>query len=242
MALDPDLRRRPADRRDPPGRRQLRRHALLARRNALVHRRARLDHPDADAPGSRGIAVSREAESPNRGDRLAAVRDLRRDRDRRPRSSVILVQNATTRWVGLGLDRRRTADLRGLPPPRRPGAPARDGQGAAGVRSGPGARVPAPARPGAAGPRLGRRARHRREPLGRARRADRGGDGARDPARPAAERGAARGGGAREPRARRGPRDRRLVRHLGDPAPRARPERGRGDRSRGRAARHRRSS
>ena len=53
------------------------------------------------------------------------------------------------------------------------------------------------------------------------------------------ERRAARGGGAGEPRARRGPRDRRLVRRLRDPAARARPERRRRDRSRGRAPRHR---
>ena len=173
-----------------------------------------------------------------RGDRLAAVRDLRRDRDR----DLLPGHPRPERDHALGrprLDRRRAAVLRGLPPPRRPGAPARDRQGAAGVRPCPGARVPAPARPGGAGRGLGRRARHRREPGRRARRADRGGDGARDSARPAAERRAAGGGGAREPRARRGPRHRRLVRRLGDPAARARPERGCRDRSRGGAARDR---
>ena len=37
---------------DPPRRRQVRGHALFARGDALVHRRARLDHPDAHAPGA----------------------------------------------------------------------------------------------------------------------------------------------------------------------------------------------
>ena len=152
---------------------------------------------------------------------------------------VILVQNATTRWVGLGwivggmlfyaVYRRRVVHE----------PLAGDRQGAAGLRPGPGARVPAPARPGGAGPRLGRCARHRRQHGRRARRADRRGDGARDSARPAAERGAAGGGGAREPRARRGPRHRRLLRHLGDPAARARAERRCRDRSGGGAPRDR---
>ena len=85
----------------PPGRRQVRRHALLARGDALVHRRARLDRPDANAPGPGGAAIPGAAEPPIPGCRLAALRDLRRHRDR-DLLLVILVQNATTRWVGLG--------------------------------------------------------------------------------------------------------------------------------------------
>ena len=100
-------------------------------------------------PGPEEMPLPGEAESSDRGDRLAAVRDLRRDRDR-DFLLVILVQNATTRWVGLGwivgglliyaVYRRRVV-----------GAPLlATRQGAAGVRPGPRARVPAPARPGAA--------------------------------------------------------------------------------------------
>ena len=95
---------------------------------------------------------------------------------------VILVQNATTRWVGLGwivggmlfyaVYRRRVVHE----------PLAGDRQGAAGLRPGPGARVPAPSRPGGARARLGRCARPRREHGCRARRADRGGDGTRDSA------------------------------------------------------------
>ena len=97
-------------------------HALLARGDALVHRRARLDHPDANAPGPGGAAVSRAAESPNPGRRLAAVRDLRRDRDR----DLLRGHPRPERDHALGgprLDRRRAAVLRGLPPPRRPASP-----------------------------------------------------------------------------------------------------------------------
>ena len=147
------------------------------------------------------------------GDRLAALRDLRRARDRRSRSLVILVQNPTHALGRARLDRRRPRRLRALPPPGRARAAARDGQGAAGLRARARARVPAPARarcsPGQAS------------------------DDALDVAASlAAERGAQiaavhvleiplelplatelpERGGAREPRARRGARDRRLVR------------------------------
>ena len=47
-ALPRHLRRNPADPDHPPGRRELRRHALLVRCNALLHRRARIARAPAD--------------------------------------------------------------------------------------------------------------------------------------------------------------------------------------------------
>ena len=129
---------------------------------------------------------------------------------------VILVQNATTRWVGLGwivgglliyaVYRRRVVKAPCSRPSRRrlrTVRPWRSNTGACSSRCCPGA----PRTTRSTSPRASR-------PSGRA---DRGRDGAGDSARPPAERRVARGGGAREPRARRGPRDRRLVRHLRDP-------------------------
>ena len=82
VALDRALRRRRADRRDPARQRQLRRHALLVRRDALVHDRARVARADADDLAEGGAALPRPAEPPHRRRRLAALRHLRRDRDR----------------------------------------------------------------------------------------------------------------------------------------------------------------
>ena len=114
-------------------------------------------------PGPEELPLPREAESPNRGDRLAAVRDLRRDRDR-DLVPVILVQNATTRWVGLGwiavgfaiyaVYRRRVVREPLLATVKAPPA----------YGPGPRARVQALARAGDARPCLGRRPRRRREP------------------------------------------------------------------------------
>ena len=62
-----------------PGRDELPRDDLLVRRDALVHRRARLDHQRcASRPAGRGSRVSRPAEPPGAGDRLAALRAHRR--------------------------------------------------------------------------------------------------------------------------------------------------------------------
>ena len=149
--------------------------------------------------------------------------------------AVIVVQNPTTRWVGLGLDRGRAPVLRRLPAPLRARAADGDGEGAARVRACARARVPAAARAGAHRPCLGRGARHRRRPGRRARRPDHRRLRDRDPARPAAVGRHAGRGGAREPRARRGARDRRVVRRQRDPAARPRPHRRRRDRPRRRS-------
>ena len=152
---------------------------------------------------------------------------------------VIVVQNPLTRWVGLGwiaaglvfyvVYRRRY----------RARAPDPDREGAAGVRARAGARVPPFARSRPAGARVGRGARRRGEPLRRARRADHCRLRARGSARARARDGSLGRGEDREPRARRGPGDRRVVRRRGDPASRARPVRRRRDRSRGGAAQQR---
>ena len=55
---------------------------------------------------------------------------------------VIVVQNPTTRWVGLDLARHRLRRLRGLPEALRPRAAAGDREGAADDGPGDGARIP----------------------------------------------------------------------------------------------------
>ena len=67
---------------DPARRRRIRRDAVLVRRDAVVHRRARVAGPDAHAPGDGGDPLPRPAEPSRRRDRLAAVRPVRRARDR----------------------------------------------------------------------------------------------------------------------------------------------------------------
>ena len=152
---------------------------------------------------------------------------------------VIVVQNATTRWVGLGWI---VVGLVGFVVYRRwfVHEPLRATvEGAAGARACSGARVPPHPRSDRSRPALGRRARRRLPPGRRARRAGdrtqrrRGAVGARR------RRGSARGGATRQPRARRGGRDRRLLRRPRHPAPRAGSERGQGDRRRGGAPRRR---
>ena len=88
------------------------------------------------------IAVPRRDRTSARRRRLAAVRDLRRDRDGRfvPRDRRPEPGHALGR---ARLDRRRARRVRDLPAPVRPRGAARDGQGAAGVRAGARARVPA---------------------------------------------------------------------------------------------------
>ena len=174
--------------------------------------------------------------------RLAAVRDLRRPRDR----DLVRRHRRPERRHALDRDRldpgAACSSTCSTAASRFVHVAESDREGAAGVRARARARVPPPARAGAARPRVGRRARRRREPLRRARGADHGRLRARGAARPPlASRSLARGGG-REPRARRGAGDRRVVRRRGDPAPRARALRGRCDRPGGGAARAPRSS
>ena len=82
VPLADPVRRGRADRDPAAGRRQLRRHALRARRNPVVHRRAR---GACSAPHGRRRPerVPRPPEPPARRSRLAGVRGLRRPCDRR---------------------------------------------------------------------------------------------------------------------------------------------------------------
>ena len=224
---------------DPhPGRRQLRRNALLARRDPVVHRRACRAGPVADAAGPR-VAYRARPEPPPRRRRLAALRRLRRHRDRRlvprhPRrrtrsragsgsagSSVGLVGYAVyrRRWV------RRPADARRSRRRRRSAPRSRSSTG------GSSSRRPRPA--------VRRRARRRVQPRGRARRPRRRAVGARGATRAATRRRARRRGARRERGARRGDRDRRLLRRPRGGAAGPRPQRLRRDRARGRAPRRR---
>ena len=102
-ALARHLRRDRPDPDHPAGRRELRRHALLVRRDALVHRRPRLARAAAhEAEGTR------PRRSTGRGPNLviggvewplfAIVGGLATGAS----FLVIVVQNPTTRWVGLG--------------------------------------------------------------------------------------------------------------------------------------------
>ena len=102
-ALARPLRRDRADPDHPPGRRELRRHALLVRRHALVHGRPRLARAPADeAEGrDRGVSTARDRTSVVRGvdwPLFAIVGGLATGAS----FLVIVVQNPTTRWVGLG--------------------------------------------------------------------------------------------------------------------------------------------
>ena len=152
---------------------------------------------------------------------------------------VIVYENPTTRWVGLGwilsgmafyvVYRRRFVKASLVNTVKAPPV----------VRAGPGARVPAAPRARRGRAAVGRRARRRVQPRRRARRPDRGAQRARGPARPAARRRPRRDRGRGERRARRGDRDRRLVRDQGARPPRARAQRRPGDRRGGRAPRQR---
>ncbi len=92
VAVARALRGDRADPRDPPRRRQLRRDALLARRDPVVHGRPRIGHPPAGDGRARGRdSVPRAAERADRRGGLADLRLRRRYRHRdllpRPRRS-----------------------------------------------------------------------------------------------------------------------------------------------------------
>ena len=190
------------------------------------------------------LALPRAAEPPLARRRLAAVRDLRRARDRALASLVIVVQNPTTRWVGLGwivlgfvgyvVYRRRCVR-----------APlTRDREGAAGVRrrrsrssTGASSSRSSPGRP--SDDALDVACRLAAERGARDRRAD----GARGAARAAARRRPARGGALANDELDEAVAigDSYGVRVVGAPRPRAERRRRRSSRE-ARAARARRSS
>ena len=137
---------------DPPSRRrELRRHALLVRRHALVHRRARLARAAADEAEGTTEAFYRADRTSCSGriqwPLFAIVGGLATGAS----FLVIVTQNPTTRWVGLGWI------VFGLSGTSSTGAGssrwrcATTRQGAAGLRSRARARVPADPRPGRPG-------------------------------------------------------------------------------------------
>ncbi len=142
---------------------------------------------------------------------------------------VILVQNPTTRWVGLAWLGDRVRRVHHLSSTLRPRAAQGDVQGAADVRAGRRARVPR--HPGAGGRQrpITRGGAHRLSAGRRAPIDHRRDAGDRRPARPPARRASARAGATRRPPARRGARHRRALRRPGRGACRARPQRGAGD-------------
>ena len=158
-------------------------------------------------PGPEEVPYRAKPEPEGRGRRVAAVRSLRWHRDRHllPRDPLREPGHPLGR---AGLARRRSRSLRVLPAARGRRAARCDGEGPAGLRPGPCARVPPLARSRAVRTGFGRRARRRGQPLGRARRADHSGVGAGDSTRPAARSRADGRGGPREPRAGRGAGDR----------------------------------
>ena len=102
VALARAVRRHRADPAHAAGRREVHRHALLAGRHAVVHRRARVPRAHAlGRPGYLGRAVPRAPEHPDRhrswplfaivGGIATGISFL-----------VLVVQNPLTRWVGLG--------------------------------------------------------------------------------------------------------------------------------------------
>ena len=131
-----------ADPRDPPRRRELRGNALLARRDALVHDRARVARPPADDGRRRGRdPVSGAAERAHR--RACPGRSSRSWAASRPgsRSSSSSSRTRLTRWVGLGW---MVVGLAGYVVYRRRfvrAPPARSREGAACARPGARARV-----------------------------------------------------------------------------------------------------
>ena len=138
----------PPDRGDPSGRRQVRGHALLARGDALVHGRARLDRPDADAARVRGAALSARGRISASGGidwPLFAIFGGTRDRglllghprpERRPRAGSGLGWIVGRASLVYAVYRRRFVSAPLLATVK----------AAARIRPGAGARVPAPAR------------------------------------------------------------------------------------------------
>ena len=171
-----------------------------------------------------------------RGCRLAALRDLRRHRDRClvPRDPRAEPSDALGR---ARVDRRGPRRLRDLPPLLGAGAAHGDREGATRLRRRARARVPADRRPHRPGAPVRRRPRRRVQARGRARSARRGADGDRDSARAPPRRRAARRGAEGQRRARRGRRLRRDLRRARGRAPGPGTERVDGDRARGAAPR-----
>ena len=109
------LRGHRADRDPAPGRRQLRRDAVLARRDALVHGRARVDRASPDASPIRRVIYRARPNLRLRGvdwPLFAIVGGIATGIS----FLVILVQNPLTRWVGLGWIVARLRRVRRLPP------------------------------------------------------------------------------------------------------------------------------
>ena len=185
VALDRALRRRRPDRGDPAGQRQLRRHALLVRSDALVHDRARVDRADADATPKEELLYRAR---PNL--RIGAIDwplfAIFGGIATGISFAVIVVQNPATRWVGLGwiVDRPpllRRYRRRFVHAPLTETVKAPPAYGPALALEYRRLLVPVARRPG-----IGRGTRHRRRPRGRARRPDHGRLRDRDAARPAA--------------------------------------------------------
>ena len=102
MALARPLRGDRSDRGDPARRRRVRRHALLVRRDALVHRRARVDHPAADARRRRRSSSTGRGRTCRFGGVDWPLFAIFGGIATGVSFAVILVQNPATRWVGLG--------------------------------------------------------------------------------------------------------------------------------------------
>ena len=189
VALARDLRGDRADPRDPARGRELRRDALLARGDALVHDRARRARPAPDGRSGRGRGrdrLPRAAEPARRPDGAAGLRDPGWSRDR------YLVPRARRGEPDDAVGRARLDDARAGRVPRLPaalgeGSAGRDREGTTGLR--PCARARVPADPRARRRRAAvRRGARRGVPAGGQAIADRRADRARGPARPAARR------------------------------------------------------
>ena len=100
VAVARRLRGRGADPRHPARGHDVRRHAVLVRRDAVVHGRPRLDREAAHEAGGRGGAVPGAPEPPAGRRRLAALRRARRARHRHLASSSS--SSRTRRRAGSG--------------------------------------------------------------------------------------------------------------------------------------------
>ena len=135
-----------ADPPDPPRRRQLHRHALLAWRDAVLHDRPLVARADANARRQRcRDPLQGSSEHPDRCGLVARVRDPRRDRDGDllPRARGPEPADAVG---GAGLDGGRSRGIRDLPATLPARAAAGDREGVACARPCARARVPEPAR------------------------------------------------------------------------------------------------
>ena len=199
-----------------PGQDELPRNDVLVRRDALLHDRARGGDPAAAAARRRGHPVEGPAQLPVARRRLAALR-----RDRRPRDGAVVARRrdrvSERALCGARLARARVRRLCRLPAAGVAHPPERDGARPGRVRPGGGARVPQHPRADRSRLRLRRGDGLRLPARGRAARVDRRVHGDRGAARPPARRGAAGGRAGGERAARRGARDRRLVRRDASP-------------------------